>query len=121
MLCMVSFEAVDCFLYFFFSSRRRHTRSLCDWSSDVCSSDLGGVRTAVPPCEGGPGAGRGVAALACTSTSMLPSRGQNRALSTYTVPHLGQRRSLIDAPNCALRSSRDRGPGRRGPRSCRRC
>src|SRR5260221_12988402 len=26
--------------YFFFSSRRRHTRSLCDWSSDVCSSDL---------------------------------------------------------------------------------
>src|SRR5438034_10524184 len=27
-------------LYFFFSSRRRHTRSLCDWSSDVCSSDL---------------------------------------------------------------------------------
>src|SRR6266403_269509 len=27
--------------YFFFSSRRRHTRSLRDWSSDVCSSDLG--------------------------------------------------------------------------------
>src|SRR5690349_25168308 len=29
-----------CFLFFFFSSRRRHTRSLRDWSSDVCSSDL---------------------------------------------------------------------------------
>src|SRR5690349_22966253 len=28
------------YLYFFFSSRRRHTRSLRDWSSDVCSSDL---------------------------------------------------------------------------------
>src|SRR5205085_4978686 len=27
-------------LYFFFSSRRRHTRFDCDWSSDVCSSDL---------------------------------------------------------------------------------
>src|SRR5204863_3127231 len=26
--------------FFFFSSRRRHTRSLRDWSSDVCSSDL---------------------------------------------------------------------------------
>src|SRR2546430_313146 len=26
---------------FFFSSRRRHTRFDCDWSSDVCSSDLG--------------------------------------------------------------------------------
>src|SRR2546430_3012166 len=25
---------------FFFSSRRRHTRFDCDWSSDVCSSDL---------------------------------------------------------------------------------
>src|SRR4051812_43934680 len=28
---------------FFFSSRRRHTRLTCDWSSDVCSSDLGQV------------------------------------------------------------------------------
>src|SRR5689334_24260826 len=27
--------------FFFFSSRRRHTRWNCDWSSDVCSSDLG--------------------------------------------------------------------------------
>src|SRR5256884_6372591 len=27
-------------LYFFFSSRRRHTRCSRDWSSDVCSSDL---------------------------------------------------------------------------------
>src|SRR5207247_597116 len=29
---------------FFFSSRRRHTRSTRDWSSDVCSSDLERVR-----------------------------------------------------------------------------
>src|SRR2546430_9093326 len=30
-----------CFVsFFFFSSRRRHTRFDCDWSSDVCSSDL---------------------------------------------------------------------------------
>src|SRR3989440_7546284 len=28
------------FCFFFFSSRRRHTRSDRDWSSDVCSSDL---------------------------------------------------------------------------------
>src|SRR2546430_5390573 len=32
-----------CFIFFFFSSRRRHTRFDCDWSSDVCSSDLQGV------------------------------------------------------------------------------
>src|SRR2546430_9235476 len=30
----------------FFSSRRRHTRFDCDWSSDVCSSDLGSLSTA---------------------------------------------------------------------------
>src|SRR5207248_7371605 len=33
--------------FFFFSSRRRHTRSYGDWSSDVCSSDLGGRLSAV--------------------------------------------------------------------------
>src|SRR5438034_6052734 len=31
---------IICSIFFFFSSRRRHTSSLCDWSSDVCSSDL---------------------------------------------------------------------------------
>src|SRR5205085_4283862 len=31
---------VCCCVPFFFSSRRRHTRFDCDWSSDVCSSDL---------------------------------------------------------------------------------
>src|SRR5438046_5979222 len=31
------------YFVFFFSSRRRHTRLVSDWSSDVCSSDLGGV------------------------------------------------------------------------------
>src|SRR5262245_62923572 len=43
---MVSLHEVIIFLvsleicFFFFSSRRRHTRCLSDWSSDVCSSDL---------------------------------------------------------------------------------
>src|SRR5689334_13828575 len=35
--------------FFFFSSRRRHTRWNCDWSSDVCSSDLWRI------ARGGPG------------------------------------------------------------------
>src|SRR5450432_2174459 len=34
--------SVGAVVLFFFSSRRRHTRSDRDWSSDVCSSDLGG-------------------------------------------------------------------------------
>src|SRR3712207_7113538 len=43
--------------FFFFSSRRRHTRYWRDWSSDVCSSDLGRLHGA-----------DGVAALALTET-----------------------------------------------------
>src|SRR6266516_3085071 len=35
---------MNLFLFFFFSSRMRHTRSYGDWSSDVCSSDLGQAR-----------------------------------------------------------------------------
>src|SRR5688572_32902223 len=42
-----------CF-FFFFSSRRRHTRFDCDWSSDVCSSDLASAPQQEEP-EGLPG------------------------------------------------------------------
>src|SRR5690606_40957409 len=44
-------------LFFFFSSRRRHTRFSRDWSSDVCSSDLyllEGVEVQVTLWEGRP-------------------------------------------------------------------
>src|SRR5205814_4312637 len=40
---LVRFESS---IVFFFSSRRRHTRCLSDWSSDVCSSDLASRRFA---------------------------------------------------------------------------
>src|SRR5205814_7126152 len=36
----------------FFSSRRRHTRCLSDWSSDVCSSDLNTMERAVILADG---------------------------------------------------------------------
>src|SRR5438093_6665462 len=43
-MCVVNCLVVICyvlsFVFFFFSSRRRHTRLVSDWSSDVCSSDL---------------------------------------------------------------------------------
>src|SRR5207248_5105323 len=52
-------------LVFFFSSRRRHTRSYGDWSSDVCSSDLrrearvrGGALGAGDGCPAAGGRGR---------------------------------------------------------------
>src|SRR2546430_10010458 len=40
-VCILWCDIVAHYCYFFFfSSRRRHTRFDCDWSSDVCSSDL---------------------------------------------------------------------------------
>src|SRR5260370_30983662 len=41
-LCTISLILI---FFFFFSSRRRHTRFKCDWSSDVCSSDLEALTT----------------------------------------------------------------------------
>src|SRR5256886_8441947 len=38
--CRVLVHILVVVCFFFFSSRRRHTRFDCDWSSDVCSSDL---------------------------------------------------------------------------------
>src|SRR5256885_4408901 len=43
--CVIDFVDLDMYnrylvCFFFFSSRRRHTRLQGDWSSDVCSSDL---------------------------------------------------------------------------------
>src|SRR3989449_6412157 len=50
-------------MYFFFSSRRRHTRCSRDWSSDVCSSDLGKrKRPHRPRPERRPGRDRGARA-----------------------------------------------------------
>src|ERR1019366_10718203 len=38
---MIDVDRMLCYVcFFFFSSRRRHTRLVSDWSSDVCSSDL---------------------------------------------------------------------------------
>src|SRR5256886_4316145 len=39
--CLELVYVLIAIVFFFFSSRRRHTRFDCDWSSDVCSSDLG--------------------------------------------------------------------------------
>src|SRR5699024_11505999 len=41
------------YAFFFFSSRRRHTRSKRDWSSDVCSSDLAAAHLLAREMEAG--------------------------------------------------------------------
>src|SRR5260370_40848511 len=57
--------------FFFFSSRRRHTRFKCDWSSDVCSSDL----TAQ---EGGPGHDHAEPRISPHGLSRLKDRASHR-------------------------------------------
>src|SRR5205814_7713845 len=49
----------------FFSSRRRHTRCLSDWSSDVCSSDL---KAGTPATKSTPATKPAVAAAATKAT-----------------------------------------------------
>src|SRR2546430_16972368 len=48
MLLAVPSSGSEIFGFFFFSSRRRHTRFDCDWSSDVCSSDLRLLKAHLP-------------------------------------------------------------------------
>src|SRR6266568_8204895 len=48
---LVLIRFVMILLFFFFSSRRRHTRWNCDWSSDVCSSDLFAVECGPSGCR----------------------------------------------------------------------
>src|SRR2546430_2965749 len=47
-VCSSQFATRYTRFHFFFSSRRRHTRFDCDWSSDVCSSDLASAGLAAP-------------------------------------------------------------------------
>src|SRR5262245_64278747 len=68
-------------IFFFFSSRRRHTRCLSDWSSDVCSSDLAPstadvtvqwTTAAFPPRPGG-AALPGAEYLERSGTAVIPA------------------------------------------------
>src|SRR4051812_49502372 len=58
-LALILAAQLTFFFFFFFSSRRRHTRLTCDWSSDVCSSDLGFRHAARPLVRGGTEEARG--------------------------------------------------------------
>src|SRR2546430_16694525 len=69
-----------CCFCFFFSSRRRHTRFDCDWSSDVCSSDLG-----LPTCS----------ELDCTT--ILPLIAPGLSGSKVTLPEMPVAVPLMDS------------------------
>src|SRR5690242_21676712 len=83
--------------YFFFSSRRRHTRLTCDWSSDVCSSDLLSIPGSVGSFSGGSsanykidgvnGSGSAPAVPGCTpnSSTQVPAVGVSNGTSATVV------------------------------------
>src|SRR5260370_27230819 len=48
--CPTQYNCAYAIYFFFFSSRRRHTRFKCDWSSDVCSSDLRNCTVSAEQC-----------------------------------------------------------------------
>src|SRR5438132_2224320 len=125
---------------FFFSSRRRHTRSLCDCSSDVCSSDLflqidclrRKGQSAEDNRSGESGeAHRRAGARSRESPERVPRRSavegrggdpQERSQFAHTPPALGEGRLARHAPGHRERARNDRrgrpegGPVHRGDR-----
>src|SRR5690606_40170458 len=70
---------------FFFSSRRRHTRFSRDWSSDVCSSDLGEFACPCPSMPHSQGYHGGCPA----SKRMSKQQGQTHVQTSSAVPCFG--------------------------------
>src|SRR5256886_5779903 len=73
-------------LCFFFSSRRRHTRFDCDWSSDVCSSDLSGLSEVERERIGDLPRGRGLLGLVIREPKPIRSADINRHPKRYGFP-----------------------------------
>src|SRR5262249_58846054 len=96
--------------FFFFSSRRRHTRLVSDWSSDVCSSDLQGDDPLQPrgPEGDGPERRAGDLERAARNQGHSEAGGDERA----DGPHV--RRGEADARGIGRAAGRGRGGGSRG-------
>src|SRR5207249_8055162 len=84
--------------FFFFSSRRRHTRSKRDWSSDVCSSDLSMAETAENVAED--------YQVTRADQDAFALRSQQRAARASAAGYFADEIVPVDAPG-----------GKAGPRS----
>src|SRR5689334_21039127 len=109
------------FYFFFFSSRRRHTRWNCDWSSDVCSSDLGdqsdetliaegrriGFPLMVKAAAGGGGRGMRLVTIADELAQAL-ARSRSEAAGAFGSDELILERAIADARHIELQIFADR-------------
>src|SRR5215217_7462129 len=96
-------------VYFFFSSRRRHTRYWRDWSSEVCSSDLRARagRGGDDPSRAGPGHRPAALPLgARPPAGVHRRRGANRAVRRAADASVGDRRAR-DLPRARGRDRRE--------------
>src|SRR5438034_11027772 len=94
-----------CYVLFFFSSRRRHTRSLCDWSSDVCSSDLRDIRLVVATdaaCEG-----LNLQTLGTLINVDLPWNPSRLEQRLGRIKRFGQARRTVDMLNLIYHDTQD--------------
>src|SRR6266852_8615397 len=80
-------EEGSCDLFFFFSSRRRHTRCYRDWSSDVCSSDL--FRGKQPHVRSRPGSPR------AARLPGVPVKGETMMRAGTRFPAPGSERGVM--------------------------
>src|SRR5256885_6881950 len=92
--------------FFFFSSRRRHTRLQGDWSSDVCSSDLAGqlrekLQERLAKLAGGVAV---VKVGAATETEMKEKkhRVEDALQATWAALEEGDRKSVVEGKRVDL-------------------
>src|SRR5204862_2788085 len=95
-------QVLEIIIQFFCSSRRRHTSSLRDWSSDVCSSDLLDV------LEPGFVEDPGMAAASSTGSSTKPGS------STSSPSAVCQLRTIWGTPSAGGTGSTSTAPGKIG-------
>src|SRR5260370_793410 len=78
-------ESTLSFIFFFFSSRRRHTRFKCDWSSDVCSSDLATLLLSQDGRSGGRSATPGSTGQGSPACAMPTGSARERSKVARTI------------------------------------
>src|SRR2546429_4078131 len=84
---MICYTCRRLYVFFFFSSRRRHTRCSRDWSSDVCSSDLTGTTKLT------------------FSMESIASREKNATVIMPIPIHIHPTRAALDRKSTRLNSS----------------